>query len=50
MGLFSAVPGSSFGARGCLRFGYAGMPVPAIARLGEFIPEVLAAAAAHHPA
>jgi len=42
MGRFSAIPGSAFGAPGCIRFGYAGMPVKAIQRLGAALPEVLA--------
>ncbi len=41
MGRFSAIPGSSFGADGCLRFGYAGMQVDGIARLRQALPEVL---------
>lgn len=30
LGLFSAIPGSAFGAPGCVRFGYAGIPVEQI--------------------
>jgi aspartate/methionine/tyrosine aminotransferase len=41
-GRFSAIPGSSFGAPGCIRFGYAGIPLESIARLSKAIPEVLA--------
>ncbi len=33
LGLFSAIPGSAFGAPGCVRFGYAGMTVGQIDRL-----------------
>lgn len=43
MGRFSAIPGSSFGAPGCLRFGYAGMPLEGITRLRATLPEVLRA-------
>jgi N-succinyldiaminopimelate aminotransferase len=42
-GRFSAIPGSAFGAPGCIRFGYAGIPLDAIARLAIAIPEVLEA-------
>jgi aminotransferase len=41
MGRFSAIPGSAFGAPGCIRFGYAGIPLDAIDRLAVAIPEVL---------
>jgi aspartate/methionine/tyrosine aminotransferase len=41
MGRFSAIPGSAFGAPGCIRFGYAGMPVDGIQRLATALPEVL---------
>ncbi len=41
MGRFSAIPGSAFGAPGCIRFGYAGIPVEGIERLAEGLPEVL---------
>ena len=41
MGRFSAIPGSAFGAPGCIRFGYAGIPVEGIERLAESLPEVL---------
>ncbi len=41
MGRFSAIPGSAFGAPGCIRFGYAGIPLDAIERLVKFVPEVL---------
>ena len=44
MGRFSAIPGSAFGAPGCVRFGYAGMPVEGIKRLARDISEVLGAA------
>jgi aspartate/methionine/tyrosine aminotransferase len=43
MGRFSAIPGSSFGAPGCVRFGYAGMPLEGISRLGAALAEVLEA-------
>jgi len=43
MGRFSAIPGSAFGAPGCIRFGYAGISLDGIKRLAEAIPEVLAA-------
>lgn len=33
LGLFSAIPGSAFGAPGCVRFGYAGMTIEQIRRL-----------------
>jgi DNA-binding transcriptional MocR family regulator len=41
MGRFSAIPGSAFGAPACIRFGYAGIPLDAIERLAEALPEVL---------
>jgi aspartate/methionine/tyrosine aminotransferase len=41
MGRFSAIPGSAFGAPGCIRFGYAGIPVEGIERLSACLPEVL---------
>jgi aspartate/methionine/tyrosine aminotransferase len=41
MGRFSAIPGSAFGARGCIRFGYAGIPRDGIRRLAHALPEVL---------
>jgi len=41
MGRFSAIPGSAFGAPGCIRFGYAGISLDGIKRLAEVIPEVL---------
>jgi aminotransferase len=41
MGRFSAIPGSAFGAPGCIRFGYAGIPIEGIERLAEGLPEVL---------
>jgi aspartate/methionine/tyrosine aminotransferase len=41
MGRFSAIPGSAFGAPGCIRFGYAGIPLEDIERLETTIPEVL---------
>jgi aspartate/methionine/tyrosine aminotransferase len=41
MGQFSAIPGSAFGAPGCIRFGYAGIPVDGIERLARAIPDVL---------
>jgi aspartate/methionine/tyrosine aminotransferase len=40
-GRFSAIPGSAFGAPGCIRFGYAGIPLAGIARLGTALPAVL---------
>jgi DNA-binding transcriptional MocR family regulator len=33
LGLFSAIPGSAFGAPGCMRFGYAGMTFEQLDRL-----------------
>jgi aspartate/methionine/tyrosine aminotransferase len=41
MGRFSAIPGSAFGAAGCIRFGYAGIPLDGIERLATALPEVL---------
>jgi aspartate/methionine/tyrosine aminotransferase len=41
MGRFSAIPGSAFGAPGCIRFGYAGIPIEGIERLASAIPDVL---------
>jgi aspartate/methionine/tyrosine aminotransferase len=41
MGRFSAIPGSAFGAPGCIRFGYAGIPVEGIELLARAIPDVL---------
>jgi len=38
---FSAIPGSVFGAPGCLRFGYAGMPREDIERLSRHLQDVL---------
>jgi aspartate/methionine/tyrosine aminotransferase len=43
MGRFSAIPGSAFGAPGCIRFGYAGMSIDGIERLASALPEVLRA-------
>jgi N-succinyldiaminopimelate aminotransferase len=43
MGRFSAIPGSAFGAPGCIRFGYAGIPVEGIEQLAIALPEVLEA-------
>jgi aspartate/methionine/tyrosine aminotransferase len=43
MGRFSAIPGSAFGAPGCIRFGYAGIPLEGIERLAKAIPDVLEA-------
>ncbi len=40
-GRFSAIPGSAFGAPGCIRFGYAGIPLDGIERLAIVLPEVL---------
>jgi aspartate/methionine/tyrosine aminotransferase len=42
-GLFSAIPGSAFGAPGYIRFGYAGIPLADIERLGAHLREVVAA-------
>ena len=52
MGRFSAIPGSAFGAPGCIRFGYAGIPREGIQRLVSALPEVLEVAgrAAHQNA
>jgi aminotransferase len=41
MGRFSAIPGSAFGAPGCIRFGYAGIPLEGVERLASAIPDVL---------
>jgi aspartate/methionine/tyrosine aminotransferase len=41
MGRFSAIPGSAFGAPGCIRFGYAGIDLDGIERLASALPEVL---------
>jgi aspartate/methionine/tyrosine aminotransferase len=41
MGRFSAIPGSAFGAPGCVRFGYAGIPTDGISRLAKSIPDVM---------
>jgi len=41
MGRFSAIPGSAFGAPGCIRFGYAGISLDGIERLARALPEVL---------
>lgn len=38
---FSVIPGSIFGAPGCLRFGYAGMTPETIQRLGESLDDVI---------
>lgn len=38
---FSAIPASVFGAPGCLRFGYAGMPREDITRLSRHLQDVL---------
>jgi len=40
LGLFSAVPGSAFGAPGCMRFGYAGMTVEQLDRLEDHLRTV----------
>ena len=40
LGLFSAIPGSAFGAPGCVRFGYAGMTVEQIDRLETHLQTV----------
>jgi aspartate/methionine/tyrosine aminotransferase len=37
---FSAIPGSAFGAPGCIRFGYAGIPLEGLDRLGRDLREV----------
>jgi aspartate/methionine/tyrosine aminotransferase len=37
---FSAIPGSAFGAPGCIRFGYAGIPVEGIERMGRHLREL----------
>ena len=41
MGRFSAIPGSAFGAPGCVRFGYAGISLDGIKRLARALPAVL---------
>jgi aspartate aminotransferase len=41
LGKFSAIPASVFGAPGCLRFGYAGMPPEDIRRLSHGLEDVL---------
>ena len=41
LGKFSAIPGSVFGAPGCLRFGYAGMTQDDIKRLSKNLQDVL---------
>jgi aspartate/methionine/tyrosine aminotransferase len=41
LGKFSAIPASVFGAPGCLRFGYAGMPRETIMRLSQNLQDVL---------
>jgi len=43
MHLFSAIPGSAFGAPGCIRFGYAGIPLESIARMREGLRDVIEA-------
>jgi aspartate/methionine/tyrosine aminotransferase len=43
MGRFSAIPGSAFGAPGCVRFGFAGISIAGIKRLAGALPEVLSA-------
>jgi aspartate/methionine/tyrosine aminotransferase len=43
LGLFSAIPGSAFGAPGCVRFGYAGIPPEAIERMRDGLRTVLGA-------
>ncbi len=40
LGLFSAIPGSAFGAPGCMRFGYAGMTVEQLDRLEGYLRTV----------
>jgi len=45
LGRFSAIPGSAFGAPGCIRFGYAGVSLDDIERLADAIPDVLEAVA-----
>ena len=49
-GRFSAIPGSAFAAPGCIRFGYAGMPVAGIERVAAALPEVLDAVRSSRPA
>jgi len=41
MAKFSAIPGSAFGAPGCVRFGYAGIPVGSIDLMEEALREVI---------
>jgi DNA-binding transcriptional MocR family regulator len=41
MGRFSAIPGSAFGAPGCIRFGYAGISTDGIRRMAKSIPDVI---------
>jgi aspartate/methionine/tyrosine aminotransferase len=41
MGCFSAIPGSAFGAPGCVRFGYAGISTDGISQLARSIPDVM---------
>jgi aspartate/methionine/tyrosine aminotransferase len=41
LGKFSAIPASVFGASGCLRFGYAGMPREDIRRFSRALQDVL---------
>ncbi len=40
LGRFSAIPGTAFGAAGCIRFGYAGMSLDSIERLRGYLHEV----------
>lgn len=40
LGKFSAIPGSAFGAPGCIRFGYAGMNLDNIERLRGYLRDV----------
>jgi aspartate/methionine/tyrosine aminotransferase len=41
LGKFSAIPGTAFGAPGCIRFGYAGMTLDSIERLRRHLREVV---------
>jgi aspartate/methionine/tyrosine aminotransferase len=41
LGKFSAIPGTAFGAPGCIRFGYAGMSLDDIERLRLHLREVV---------
>ncbi len=41
MARFSAIPGSAFGAPGCVRFGYAGIPCEAIERMRTGLLDVI---------